>query len=145
MEIFYTYLPIFVGITVFFFILFDIYTPGDGLLSSRDLSRDYKRWNDSELLVAAYVAIFIEDKVRLNPNFELSIIRLLKRSDRSVTEKFRRLATIGAPKSDASKKDKETVFGLAQLEVNEAQDLFLNALKVLGANVKEVEYIKSYL
>lgn len=145
MDLFYTWLPVMVGVGIVAIVCYDLFKPASGLFAVRELDRDYKRWNDSELLVAAYVAIFVEDGVRLNPNFQYSIIRLLRRSDRSVTEKFRRLATIGAPKSDASKKDKETVLGLAQLEVDEAQEAFLNALVTLGANIKEVKYIKNYL
>ena len=74
------------------------------------LDNDYKRWSEEELFITAYIAVFIEDEVRLNDSFQILLANTLQRSERAVNEKIRRLSTVGSPKSDASTKDEGVVY-----------------------------------
>tara|TARA_R100000544_G_scaffold32932_1_gene19348 strand:+ start:476 stop:916 length:441 start_codon:yes stop_codon:yes gene_type:complete len=100
-----------------------------------DLSRDSKRWGTTELELAAYIGIFETDDVRLDSTLRALMCALLKRSDRAVNEKIRRLSQVGSPTSDASEKDQDVSYYIAALSSEDAKALFLYNLKELGGNV----------
>lgn len=110
-----------------------------------DLSNDYQRWTPSQLAIAGYIGLFLEDDVRLDNYFQALIYAVLKRSDRAVDEKIRRISTAGAPNSDASVADKDIAFILATYTVDQAKQNFLNDLYTAGASLKQVKEITKYL
>ena len=101
------------------------------------LDNDYKRWSEDELFITAYIAVFVEDEVRLDDSFQLLLANTLKRSERAVNEKIRRLSTIGSPKSDASAKDESIVYQIAQMEEFVAEETFLVCLDLVGATRRQ--------
>ena len=102
-----------------------------------NLDNDYKRWSEDELFITAYIAVFVEDEVRLDDSFQLLLANTLKRSERAVNEKIRRLSTIGSPKSDASAKDESIVYQIAQMEEFVAEETFLVCLDLVGATRRQ--------
>lgn len=113
--------------------------------SKHSLENDYKRWSEDELFVAAYIAVFVEDDIRLNDTFQTLLAKLLQRSERAVNEKIRRLSTIGAPKSDASTKDYDVVLTIAQMDEVLAADQFEAALLFVGGSGRQIRAITKYL
>ena len=103
---------------------------------TNDLSRDSKRWSLVELEVAAYVGIFEDDDVRLNTIYRVALGAVLKRSDRAVSEKIRRLSTVGSLKSDASEVDQDTAYYIASMSADDAKALFLGNIEELGGSVE---------
>ena len=97
-------ITILVAIAIVGIIIFDLRRSYKRSFGSK-LDNDYKRWSEDELFITAYIAVFVEDKVRLNDAFLSILAQSLKRSERAVNEKIRRLSTIGSIKSDASAKD----------------------------------------
>jgi hypothetical protein len=112
---------------------------------SNDLRNDYQRWEPSHIAIAGYVAIFLDNSIRLNPYFQSIIYAVLKRSPRAIDEKMRRISTVGANKSDASRADEDIAFLLAQTLVGQAQEQFISDLYTAGASKKQVAEIKKYL
>lgn len=109
------------------------------------LDNDYKRWSEDELFVAAYIAVYVEDEVRLNNAFETLLAKALQRSERAVNEKIRRLSTIGAPKSDASAKDYDVVLAIAEMDEVLAANQFEAALLLIGVSGRKTRAITKYL
>lgn len=112
---------------------------------SNDLSNDYQRWEPSHIAIAGYVAIFLDNSIRLNPYFQSIIYAVLKRSPRAIDEKMRRISSVGARKSDASIIDEDIAFILASYSEQQAQDQFISDLYTAGASNKQVDEIKKYL
>ena len=110
-----------------------------------DKSNDYTRWEPADIAIAGYVALFLSKEVRLDDRFQALVYAVLKRSDRAVDEKVRRIATVGAPKSDASAADRDIAFLLAAYTPTEAKQNFLNDLYTAGASLKQVSEINNYL
>ena len=110
-----------------------------------DLSRDYSRWTPSDIAVAAYIGLFAPKEIRLNDHFQAVTYGVLKRSDRAVDEKIRRISTIGSKKSDASVADEDAAFLVLTYTKEQARDAFILDLKVSGASKKQIEVLTSYL
>ena len=110
-----------------------------------DLSRDYARWTPSDIAVAAYIGLFAPKEVRLDDHFQAVTYGVLKRSDRAVDEKIRRISTIGSRKSDASVADEDAAFLVLSYEKEVAKKMFVLDLRVSGASKKQIETLMSYL
>ena len=110
-----------------------------------DFSNDYTRWNPADIAIAGYIGIFADDKVRLDKYFQALIYAVLKRSNRAVDEKIRRISTVGSDNSDASVADKDIAFILANYDADQAKVNFLNDLYTAGASKKQVQEIEIYL
>ena len=113
--------------------------------SSIETEDNYKRWSEDELFVAAYIACFVEDDVRLNDAFQKLLAKTLRRTERAVNEKIRRLSTVGAQKSDASELDMDTIYNIAQMNEVEAFEKFEGALALAGASTRQQRAIAKYL
>ena len=112
---------------------------------NNDKSRDYSRWTPSDLAIAAYISMFVDKEVRLDNHFQAVVYAVLKRSERAVDEKIRRMSTIGAEKSDASVADVDAVFLVSTYEEKEAREIFALDLLASGASSKQIEVLKSYI
>jgi hypothetical protein len=110
-----------------------------------DLSNDYTRWEASDLAIAAFVGLVASKEVRLSDEFQAVIYAVLKRSERAVDEKIRRVSTIGSEKSDASVADQDAAFLVLSYEKSVAKDMFELDLQVSGASNKQIETLMSYL
>lgn len=100
-----------------------------------------KRWTENELFIAAYVAIFVEDKVRLNNEFQQMLALVLRRTGRATSEKIRRMNTVGSRNSDASAKDFDTVLEVAQMDQYDAAVQFEESLILVGATRDQLRTI----
>ena len=109
---------------------------------SNDLSRDSQRWTETEIKIAAYVAIFQTSKLRLDQNYQSAINATLKRSDRSVMGQMRRVSALGAPKSDASKLTEDIASSLAAMSEAEAERVFFESIISIGG---DAELIRSLI
>jgi len=112
---------------------------------NNDKSRDYSRWTPSDLAIAAYISRFVDKEVRLDNHFQAVVYAVLKRSERAVDEKIRRMSSISSPKSDASVADVDAVFLVLSYEEKEARDIFVLDLLVSGVSSKQIEVLKSYI
>ena len=110
-----------------------------------DLRNDYQRWDSTDLKVAAYIAMFVEDEIRLNNYFQNVVYAILKRSPRAIDEKIRRINTIGSDKSDASSKDEDTAYLIAQFSEQQAKKEFVSDLYVSGASAKQIAVVLEFL
>jgi hypothetical protein len=102
---------------------------------SNDLSRDGLRWSYSEVIVAAYVAIWQQDSVHLDNNYQALINSTLKRSDRAVAEQMRRIRSAATPNNLASEFIQAIVFNIASMPKEDAQDVFEFAFEDLGGDL----------
>lgn len=121
-----------------------VYKKANNFLKN-DKSNDYTRWDPSDIAIAGYIGIFVSNEVRLNSYFRVLIYSVLKRSERAVDEKIRRISTVGSDKSDASVADQDIAFILANYDKVEATQNFLNDLYIAGASKKQVKEINAYL
>lgn len=110
-----------------------------------DLSRDYTRWSPSDIAIAAYIALFVDKAVRLDPHFQAVTYGVLKRSERAVDEKIRRISTLGSDKSDASVADQEAALLVSTYTIEGAKNAFILDLLVSTASRKQIEILKSYI
>ena len=117
----------------------------DSTLTTNNKEKDYTRWSPTDIAIAGYVALYVEDDVRLNIQFKSLIYAVLQRSDRAVDEKIRRISTSGSLKSDASASDVEVAIALASCIEQEAMENFYNDLYSAGASKRQVVEIQSYL
>ncbi len=117
----------------------------DSTLTTNNEEKDYTRWSPTDIAIAGYVALYVEDNVRLNIHFKSLIYAVLQRSDRAVDEKIRRISTSGSSKSDASASDVEVAIALASCTKQEAMQNFYNNLYIAGASRRQVIAIQSYL
>lgn len=138
----YTFISI-VSLIVIGYVVKDLY--GIYKDSINTLENDYKRWSADELFVAAYVACFVEDDVRLDDDFQKLLATSLKRSERAVNEKIRRLSTVGSQKSDASEMDVDTIYAMAQMPEEDAIETLDVCLLLSGASKRQQQAILSYL
>jgi len=120
---------------------YNLMTEKRGYLSN-DLSRDSQRWTETEIKIAAYVAIFQTSKLRLDQNYQSAINATLKRSDRSVMGQMRRVSALGAPKSDASKLTEDIALSLAAMSEAEAERVFFESIISIGG---DAELIRSLI
>ena len=109
------------------------------------MRNDYQRWDSTDLKVAAYIAMFVEDEIRLNNYFQNVVYAILKRSPRAIDEKIRRINTIGSDKSDASSKDEDTAYLIAQFSEQQAKKEFVSDLYVSGASAKQIAVVLEFL
>ena len=110
-----------------------------------DLSNDYSRWEVSDLAIAAFIGLVTSKEVRLNDEFQAVVYAVLKRSERAVDEKIRRISTIGSEKSDASVADQDAAFLVLSYEKPIAKDMFFYDLQTSGASNKQIQTLMSYL
>ena len=110
-----------------------------------DKSKDYTRWEMSDLSIAAFVALKTPKTVRLDDEFQSVLYAVLSRSERAVSEKIRRLSTLGSEKSDASVADEDMAFLVLSYQDSEALDMFELDLQLSGATKKQIEVLTSYL
>jgi hypothetical protein len=120
---------------------YNLMTEKRGYLSN-DLSRDSQRWTETEIKIAAYVAIFQTSKLRLDQNYQAAINATLKRSDRSVMGQMRRVSALGAAKSDASKLTEDIALSLAAMSETEAERVFFESIISIGG---DAELIRSLI
>ena len=102
---------------------------------SNDLSRDGKHWSYDEVVVAAYVTIWQDDKLRLNDNYQTFIGSVLKRSDRAVAEQMRRIRSVATPNTIASDFVQNVAFDIASMNENDAENEFMFAIESLGGDL----------
>ena len=102
---------------------------------SNDLSRDGKHWSYDEVVVAAYVTIWQDDKLRLNDNYQTFIGSVLKRSDRAVAEQMRRIRSVADDNSIASDFVQDVAFDIASMVENDAENEFMFAIESLGGDL----------
>ena len=102
---------------------------------SNDLSRDGKHWSYDEVVVAAYVTIWQDDKLRLNDNYQTFIGSVLKRSDRAVAEQMRRIRSVADDNSIASDFIQGVSFDIASMNENDAENEFMFAIESLGGDL----------
>lgn len=143
-----TALPLIIGIAILVAFVWDLIIKANKDRTAHlqnDLSNDYTRWSPSDIAIAGYIGIFLQDEVRLNSYFRALVYSVLKRSDRAVDEKIRRIATVGSDKSDASVADQDIAFILANYSNEDAEVNFLNDLYTAGASKRQVQEIKAYL
>lgn len=100
-----------------------------------------KRWNENELFIAAYVAVFIEKDIRLNNEFQQLLALVLRRTERAASEKIRRMNTVGSRNSDASAKDFDTILEVAQMDQYDAAVQFEENLILVGATRHQLRTI----
>ena len=112
---------------------------------NNDKSRDYSRWTLTDLAIAAYISRFADKEVRLDNHFQAVVYAVLRRSERAVDEKIRRMSSISSPKSDASVADVEAFALVLSYREEEAKDMFILDLLVSGASKKQIEVLRSYL
>ena len=112
---------------------------------NNDLSRDYTRWTPSDIAISAYIAMNVEKDVRLNQHFQAVTYAVLRRSERAVDEKIRRISTLDSEKSDASVADVDAAFLIAAYTEVEAKKSFVLDLLVSGASKKQIAVLTSYL
>ena len=110
-----------------------------------DLSNDYSRWEMSDLAIAAFIGLFVPKEVRLNDEFQAVTYAVLKRSQRAVDEKIRRISTLGSDKSDASVADEDAAFLVLSYHKSVAKEMFELDLQVSGATKKQIDTLMSYL
>ena len=102
---------------------------------SNDLSRDGKHWSYDEVVVAAYVTIWQDDKLRLDDNYQTFIGSVLKRSDRAVAEQMRRIRSVATPNTIASDFVQNVSFDIAAMSENDAESEFMFAIESLGGDL----------
>ena len=102
---------------------------------SNDLSRDGKHWSYDEVVVAAYVTIWQDDKLRLDDNYKTFIGSVLKRSDRAVAEQMRRIRSVADDNSIASDFVQGVAFDIASMNENDAENEFMFAIESLGGDL----------
>lgn len=102
---------------------------------SNDLSRDGKHWSYDEVVVAAYVTIWQDDKLRLNDNYQTFIGSVLKRSDRAVAEQMRRIRSVATSNSIASDFIQDVAFDIAAMSQQDAENEFEFAVESLGGDL----------
>ena len=102
---------------------------------SNDLSRDGTHWSYDEVVVAAYVTIWQDDKLRLNDNYQTFIGSVLKRSDRAVAEQMRRIRSVATPNTIASDFVQNVAFDIASMNENDAENEFEFAIESLGGDL----------
>ena len=102
---------------------------------SNDLSRDGKHWSYDEVVVAAYVTIWQDDKLRLDDNYQTFIGSVLKRSDRAVAEQMRRIRSVADDNSIASDFVQDVAFDIASMVENDAENEFMFAIESLGGDL----------
>ena len=140
----YTFITVVVTVLVLIFVVKDVYSAIQD--KKNTLENDYKRWSDNELYVAGYVAVFVEDEVRLNDVFQTQLATVLSRSERAVNEKIRRLSTVGSAKSDASVADEDIVLNIAQLPDSEdPKEIFEISLELIGASTRQQQSLLQWL
>lgn len=140
----YTFITVLVTLLITALIVKDVYSAIQD--KKNTLENDYKRWNDDELFIAGYVAVFVEDEVRLNDVFQTQLATVLSRSERAVNEKIRRLSTVGSAKSDASAADEDTVLNIAQLPDSENPlEIFRACVHLSGASKRQQKALLQWL
>tara|TARA_R110002126_G_scaffold130678_1_gene274211 strand:+ start:121 stop:558 length:438 start_codon:yes stop_codon:yes gene_type:complete len=102
---------------------------------SNDLSRDGKHWSYDEVIVAAYVTIWQDDKLRLDDNYQTFIGSVLKRSDRAVAEQMRRIRSVADDNSIASDFIQNVSFDIAAMVESDAEAEFKFAIESLGGDL----------
>ena len=102
---------------------------------SNDLSRDGKHWSYDEVVVAAYVTIWQDDKLRLDNNYQTFIGSVLKRSDRAVAEQMRRIRSVADDNSIASDFIQDVSFNIAAMNEDDAENEFTFAIESLGGDL----------
>tara|TARA_R110002126_G_scaffold202467_1_gene349896 strand:- start:1465 stop:1899 length:435 start_codon:yes stop_codon:yes gene_type:complete len=102
---------------------------------SNDLSRDGTHWSYDEVVVAAYVTVWQDDKLRLDDNYQTFIGSVLKRSDRAVAEQMRRIRSVATPNTIASDFVQNVAFDIASMNENDAENEFMFAIESLGGDL----------
>lgn len=102
---------------------------------SNDLSRDGRHWSYDEVVVASYVTIWQDDKLRLDDNYQIFIGSVLKRSDRAVAEQMRRIRSAATPNSIASEFVQDIAFSIAAMSAEDAKNEFEFAVESLGGDL----------
>ena len=102
---------------------------------ANDLSRDGTHWSYDEVIVAAYVTIWQDDKLRLDNNYQTFIGSVLKRSDRAVAEQMRRIRSVATPNSIASDFIQGVSFDIAAMSEEDAESEFMFAIESLGGDL----------
>lgn len=125
--------------------LFKYFKRKQSIHLSNDLRNEYKRWEHSEIAIAGFVSIYLEDSVRLDDYFKSLIYAVLKRSPRAIDEKMRRISLVGRSEIRHTLADEDIVYLLAKDSKEEGLKNFIYNLHIVGASRKQVTEIKKYL
>lgn len=125
--------------------LFKYFKRKQSIHLSNDLRNEYKRWEHSEIAIAGFVSIYLEDSVRLDEYFKSLIYAVLKRSPRAIDEKMRRISLVGRSEIRHTLADEDIVYLLAKDSKEEGLKNFIYNLHIVGASRKQVTEIKKYL
>lgn len=125
--------------------LFKFFKRKQSIHLSNDLTNEYKRWEHSEIAIAGFVSIYLEDSVRLDEYFKSLIYAVLKRSPRAIDEKMRRISLVGRSEIRHTLADEDIVYLLAKDSKEEGLKNFIYNLHIVGASRKQVTEIKKYL
>ena len=140
--------PWIILIVVHFIVLptiFKIFKRKQSIHLSNDLRNEYKRWEYSEIAIAGFVSIYLEDSIRLDDCFKSLIYAVLKRSPRAIDEKMRRISLVGRSEIRHTLADEDIVYLLAKDSKEDGLNNFISNLHVVGASRKQISEIKKYL
>tara|TARA_R110002050_G_C8840285_1_gene505913 strand:+ start:538 stop:984 length:447 start_codon:yes stop_codon:yes gene_type:complete len=140
--------PWIILIVVHFIVLptiFKIFKRKQSIHLSNDLRNEYKRWEYSEIAIAGFVSIYLEDSIRLDDCFKSLIYSVLKRSPRAIDEKMRRISLVGRSEIRHTLADEDIVYLLAKDSKEDGLNNFISNLHVVGASRKQISEIKKYL
>ena len=125
--------------------LFKLFKRKQSIHLSNDLRNEYKRWKHSEIAIAGFVSIYLDEALRLDDYFKSLVYSVLKRSPRAIDEKIRRISLVGRSEIRHTLADEDIVYLLAKYSKEDGLNNFISNLHIAGASRKQISEIKKYL